>query len=228
MISNYSSPNRVNPFYFLLLLIFILSYPILSMAFECRGYIRSDSLTESAKQSDTIRYSDHPFHIILWGGGSFYSAQILGKTPDSRMSMIGLQLNKRIYRFGNDKLSYTFDMDFMPRVNYPSYEDNGQRLTDYGLGIAPLGFQYNFDVNRPVHVFINSAGGFMFLHHAFPDKRGKTTNFTFELGGGVNFRLNPNYALIIGYKFHHFSNAERGEINPGMDSNLFFVALSLF
>ena len=228
MRSNYNSPKYVNPIYLLFLFPFIFIHPIQSQAFNHRGLIGTDSLTKSAKESDTIRYSDRTFHIILWGGGSFYSVQILGKTPDSRMSMFGLQLNKKIYRFGNDELSYTFDMDFMPLVNYPSYEANGQRLTDTGLGIAPLGFQYNFDVKRPVHAFLNTAGGFMFLHHPFPDIRGKTTNFTFELGGGVNFRLSPNYALVIGYKFHHFSNAERGEINPGMDSNLFYLALSLY
>jgi opacity protein-like surface antigen len=53
-------------------------------------------------------------------------------------------------------------------------------------------------------------------------------NFTAQLGGGVQlFTFSRHAALDLGYKYHHISNANLGDKNPGMDSHMVFVGVSL-
>jgi lipid A 3-O-deacylase len=54
-------------------------------------------------------------------------------------------------------------------------------------------------------------------------------NFTAQLGGGVQlFTSSRRAALDLGYKYHHISNANLGNRNPGMDSHMLFIGVSLF
>ena len=54
-------------------------------------------------------------------------------------------------------------------------------------------------------------------------------NFTAQLGGGVQlFTSSRRTAIDLGYKYHHISNANLGNQNPGMDSHMLFVGVSLF
>jgi hypothetical protein len=55
-----------------------------------------------------------------------------------------------------------------------------------------------------------------------------TTRFSFTAQSGVGLRLHvaPRRALLLGYRFHHLSNGDRAETNPGVNSNLVYGGIS--
>lgn len=68
----------------------------------------------------------------------------------------------------------------------------------------------------------------MYFKKPFPDDRGVPFNFTLELGGGLEIVLLKNASLTLGYKYHHMSNGQFGQINPGVDSNVFYAGFTIF
>jgi hypothetical protein len=59
---------------------------------------------------------------------------------------------------------------------------------------------------------------------------GTTQQFnSLQLGGGVQFfTTSSRTAIDLGCKYHHISHANLGNQNPGLDSHMLFVGLSLF
>ncbi len=68
----------------------------------------------------------------------------------------------------------------------------------------------------------------MYFKKPFPDERGVPFNFTLELGGGIEIIILENISLTAGYKYHHMSNGQFGEVNPGVDSNIFYTGFTIF
>jgi opacity protein-like surface antigen len=79
-----------------------------------------------------------------------------------------------------------------------------------------------------IQPFLKSSTGFMYLDNPFPDDRGIKLNFVFEVGTGVEILLTDFSSLTLGYKYHHMSNGEIGQVNPGVDSNIIYGALTFF
>jgi len=59
-----------------------------------------------------------------------------------------------------------------------------------------------------------------------PNALGRSLNFMFDLGAGVRVVLTPTLTLTAGYRYHHLSNGFRGQINPGVDANLFRLGVT--
>jgi hypothetical protein len=98
----------------------------------------------------------------------------------------------------------------------------------YGVGGSPIGAQVNFVHFRRVEPFFTSGGGFVYFNHRMFGTA-QQFNFTAQLGGGVQFFTHGRRsALDIGYKYHHISNANLGNQNPGLDSHMLFIGVSLF
>jgi opacity protein-like surface antigen len=51
-------------------------------------------------------------------------------------------------------------------------------------------------------------------------------NFGVGWGAGVQIWHRENQSVSIGYKFHHISNANSADRNPGADSNLLYAGYS--
>jgi opacity protein-like surface antigen len=49
----------------------------------------------------------------------------------------------------------------------------------------------------------------------------------FDVGAGVRVVLTPTLTLTAGYRYHHLSNGFRGQINPGVDANLFRLGVTV-
>lgn len=165
----------------------------------------------------------------VWGGYSFFSSNgFWGKTPDSQLGIMGMRFNRKLFRFNNHTLEYSLDFNLFAKYVYPEFSNTGERTSISGVGLAPAGFQLNFNSDRPIQPFFKSSGGFMYLNKPFPDDRGIQFNFTLELGGGLEFILSSHSSFTIGYKYHHMSNGEIGIINPGVDSNMFYAGITIF
>ncbi|MEB3213592.1 MAG: acyloxyacyl hydrolase [Leptolyngbyaceae bacterium] len=55
---------------------------------------------------------------------------------------------------------------------------------------------------------------------------GSTFNFTPQAGGGATLRLNEDQHLMMGIRWHHISNAELFDGNPGRDSVMGYVGVN--
>lgn len=176
--------------------------------------------------------------LMIWGGASPDSTELIGVTEDARFGIIGLRYARIFKPSRQIALKYTVDVVPAAVLSYPTFRavplGNGafrierDRKSRFGWGIAPLGLQINFRRQKKVQPFISSSGGFIYFSKRVPSELGAKFNFTTDLGGGVQFMLRDKKAISVGYKYHHLSNGYRVEDNPGFDSNIFYVGFSFF
>jgi len=169
----------------------------------------------------------HEINFIV--GYSFASTKgFWGKIPKATLSIYTLRYNRKLVTYNKEHLlEYTAETNLA--ANYTISNTIRYQAGSYsGFGIAPLGFQFNFNQHDAVQLFLKSSTGFMYFKKPFPDNRGVQFNFTLELGAGVEIMVLDNISLSVGYKYHHLSNGQQGEINPGVDSNIFYTGVTIF
>jgi hypothetical protein len=99
--------------------------------------------------------------------------------------------------------------------------------TAYGFGLAPLGFQLRLFPRAAVRPFAHVIGGALWFTRRIPDPMATRFNFTAEAGGGLEIALPKRHALAIGYAFHHTSNGGTGKVNPGVNSGVLTVGITV-
>lgn len=169
----------------------------------------------------------HEFNFV--GGYSFHSTRgFWGKIPGASLSILSLRYNRKLFVFDERHLlEYVGELNLS--ANYTVRESNEYRSGSFsGHGITPVGFQFNFNQSNVVQPFFKSSTGYMYFTERFPDERGVRFNFTLELGTGVEFVIAKNVSISVGYKYHHMSNGQFGQINPGVDSNIFYSGITIF
>jgi hypothetical protein len=108
---------------------------------------------------------------------------------------------------------------------------NNGREAVYGGAVNPIGAKLNFIPLRQFQPFVASTVGFVVSTRPVPvDMPGdEQFNFTFDMQAGFErFNSSRTRAFFFGYRFQHISNAYRGTINPGVDSNVIFGGYSFF
>lgn len=177
---------------------------------------------------DKQRSDIHEVNFI--GGYSFHSTRgFWGKIPGAELSIFSLRYNRKLFTFRqNHVVEYVGEA--ILAANYsvkPSIR--WYKAGSYnGFGVTPLGFQLNLNEKNVVQPFFKSSTGFMYFNEAFPGEYGVRFNFTLELGTGLEFVISQNLSLSLGYKYHHMSNGHLGQINPGVDSNIFHTGITIF
>ncbi|HEX8150027.1 MAG TPA: acyloxyacyl hydrolase [Pyrinomonadaceae bacterium] len=169
----------------------------------------------------------------VWGGGSFGSPTVIGKTGGVRLGLVAFRYARVLARGENLALKYTLDAVPVAAMSFPSFETAAGvtrevRKTITGAGLSPVGFQLNFRRRERVQPFAQASGGFLYFGERVPDVRGAQFNFTGDFGGGVQWKAGARRAWTAGYRYHHVSNGYRADVNPGFDSNLFYVGFSIF
>lgn len=185
-----------------------------------RGETKAVHLIPSSQQ--------HLHEISFWAGYSIGSPHLWGKTPNVSLRYFGLRYNRKFLDFHSTEIEYIFKVGIYSEIFYPMFVKGRPKNSLSGFGIAPLGFQINFRDDKTIQPFLNTTGGFVILNQPFPDWRGKKFNFTFGIAGGVEFMLSHSISLSLGLRFHHLSNGERGMVNPGIDSSIFYSAITIF
>lgn len=177
--------------------------------------------------ADNQRTDLHEFNFV--GGYSFHSTRgFWGKIPDARLSVFTLRYNRKLFVFDERHL-LEYVTELIISASYTVSETHQYKSGSFsGHGITPLGFQFNFNQNKIVQPFFKTSTGYMYFTERFPDERGVRFNFTLELGTGVEFVITKNVSLSVGYKYHHMSNGQIGQINPGVDSNIFYSGITIF
>lgn len=161
-------------------------------------------------------------------GYSFSSADYWGKTPNARFGQVGFRFERKILQLSEHVFEYTADLNLLASYTYPSYTFAGTEETLTGFGLTPLGIQFNLNGDRIIQPYLRTSSGFLYLESPFPDQRGTRLNFTFEAGAGLEMFVLDNASLKMGYSYHHLSNGETGEVNPGIDSNLIYIGFTVY
>jgi hypothetical protein len=95
----------------------------------------------------------------------------------------------------------------------------------YGFGLSPLVWRWNFEPHGRVAPYAELAGGGIWTTKPVPDET-TTANFTAHVGGGIRYFFKPRQAFVVNYWFHHISNGNRLDRNPGVNSHIVQVGLS--
>jgi len=96
----------------------------------------------------------------------------------------------------------------------------------YGAGASPFGIQMNLLPARHVQPYWGATGGFVyFTEHAF-SPQASHFNFTAEIEGGAQIFVSPKNAVLIGYRYHHISNANFYRSNPALDAHMIVLGFS--
>jgi opacity protein-like surface antigen len=95
-----------------------------------------------------------------------------------------------------------------------------------GEGISPVGFQWNFRPRRKLQPFLISHGGYMYSTQPIPVEGAGSFNFTFDLGAGFELYRSKTRSVRAEYRYHHISNHNTANQNPGIDNGLFQVTYS--
>ena len=217
---------------------FIVIILIIQFGFLGVGLAQSNTNADSSENKNTnfFRQFDwitsnqpniHEFNFI--GGYSFHSSEgFWGKVPGATLSIYTLRYNRKFLNFRKKHvLEYVAEINLS--ANYDLISTARYRAGSFsGFGTTPLGFQFNWHNKKLIQPFIKSSTGFMWFNNRFPDERGTKFNFTLELGTGIEFVVLDNLSFTVGYKYHHISNFFLGDINPGVDSNIFYTGITIF
>jgi hypothetical protein len=87
-------------------------------------------------------------------------------------------------------------------------------------------FRWHFITRDGWTVYIDGGAGLLGTTSDVPFN-GSSFNFTPQAGLGMTFELDGNKQLMIGARWHHISNANLSENNPGRDSIIGYVGISM-
>lgn len=95
----------------------------------------------------------------------------------------------------------------------------------YGFGFMPLVWRWNFEPRERFAPFAELAGGALWTRDPVP--AGTTTaNFSAHAAYGVRYFIRPQQALVASYRFHHISNGNRLDSNPGVNAHVLMFGFS--
>ena len=176
-----------------------------------------------------------------WVGISLHSpvGSHFGITPGREMLLLGLRAAYVLESRGPAALSFTGDL--LPAVivtDNPTYvvleETTPYRVIHYKAvtGRAPVygagfssGLELSSAMGKRVRAFGSGAAGMTFFTRDMPVPDASRFNISFEFGGGVQVGVGERGGLLLGYKFHHLSNAYSARFNPGLDGEVFYAGI---
>jgi len=95
----------------------------------------------------------------------------------------------------------------------------------YGVGLAPVVWRWNFKPHAKWSMFGELSMGGLWTSAPLPEDTGRL-NFSAHWGGGVRLFPRGRNALLVGYRFQHFSNGNQFSDNPGVNSHVFIAGWS--
>ena len=193
----------------------------------------------TAQNADDLRPGDRT--VGAWAGASFYSPVGFGPghTPDRHLYLMGARGEWILESRGSFALAATMDViPFAMVSNNPTYrvvefkptpteqatikEINGSAPV-FGAGLSPVGLELFGPRIAGARMYLAGAAGGLWFTRETPEPNARRFNFTFEYGGGFRVPLRSGASLVLGYKYHHLSNAYTAPRNPGLDGNVFYL-----
>ena len=162
----------------------------------------------------------------------------LGLIPDRNHLFLGAHVNLALVR--KPRWTFAYAPEIVPLLvvsdnprlvelrdefgTFPAPGDEGPVL---GFGFSPIGAELQRAVSSRVRLFGALAAGVVWFTRPTPTIFARKFNYTFEYGGGIQWRHSLRTSWRVGYKFHHLSNNYTAYDNPGLDGHVFFAGVSL-
>jgi hypothetical protein len=174
----------------------------------------------------------------FWAGYSPNNPTVIGITTDRPFFELNFQYARVLVARDNWALKYMVEMVPVAIISQPrqvnvvqgtsvvQVDAAGTRRAIYGGGTSPIGLQVNFRRHRALQPYINGTAGVLYFAEQVPVSGSSQFNFGVGWGAGVQIWHRENQSVSIGYKFHHISNANSANRNPGADSNLLYAGYS--
>ena len=145
----------------------------------------------------------------VWGAYSFSSPNIIGNPAHMQFGQLAFRYARLLHSSPVLGIEYTIDVETVeitqPEI-FPSCE-----IMSGGILIV---------TDCPTHEYVY-AGGLSPIGWKF--------NFTFDFQAGIqHFNASRTRAWTFAYKFQHISDANRTNVNPGVNFNMFSVGYSFF
>jgi hypothetical protein len=106
-----------------------------------------------------------------------------------------------------------------------TYTCHGRQWT-IGESMLPAGFQWNFRPRHALQPFLVAHGGYIYSTHPIPLSTAGSFNFAFDAGAGFELYQSKGRSIRAGARFHHISNADTSNFNPGIDNVLLQVTFA--
>jgi opacity protein-like surface antigen len=107
-----------------------------------------------------------------------------------------------------------------------TYVSTCSRKWTIGEAMSPIGFQWNFGTRRKLQSFFIGHGGYMYSTQPIPVANAGSFNFTFDFGAGFELYRSTTKSIRAEYRYHHISNHNTANENPGIDNGLLQVTYS--
>ena len=181
-----------------------------------------------------------------WAGASFYSpgGSFLGGETGRELFLAGVRAEWMLKT--GQRLALAATMDAIPLAvvtRNPYYTDRvvgtaisrrGEQVNVLeqtgrgpvlGFGASPLGLELLGPRMRAVRPYLAAAAGFLWFARNTPEPEARRLNATFEVGAGLRVARRERHTLLVGWKFHHLSNAWTAPYNPGLDGNVVYLGI---
>jgi hypothetical protein len=185
--------------------------------------------------------SQGDFRQPLWEVGPYVGVSLhspvgthLGVTPDRDHLFLGVHITANFLR--RRRWSFAYAPEIVPlllvtnniefrRPGTVTRRDPGlyEQRPVAGFAVSPIGLETQIRVTPRWRVYGAGAAGAVWFTRDVPVPGARAFNYTFEFGGGVQWRYRARDSLRVGYKFHHLSNAFTAPLNPGIDAEVFLV-----
>ena len=96
----------------------------------------------------------------------------------------------------------------------------------YGAGVMPVLLRWIFDQPERVRPFLDVGGGVLATDRKVPEKTARF-NFMAHASAGLRVRVDERRSLLLGYRWHHISNGNLVTSNPGINSHMFYMGVSV-
>ena len=159
-----------------------------------------------------------------WVGVSTGTPTLIGKKGRVSLSLIAIRYSRIVWQRSAFDLRYTVDV--IPTMRLTYLDDLNEFETVDGRGAVPLGLEISFRPGTRVEPTAAISGGFAYFNNDVP-QGGRRLNFSADSGLGLRIHLGRSVGVRAGYKYHHLSNAYRASANPGFDSHLVTIGVSV-
>jgi len=167
----------------------------------------------------------------FWAGYSSDNPTLVGRKTNRPFSEFNVQY-AHVLRTGDTwALKYTAEIVPVAIIKQPQqgYISGGHPVdlpgsqNIYGAGVSPVGLQLNFRRGCMLQPYVNGTAGILYFEDQVPVAESSNFNFSLGLGAGIEVWYQNSQSILLGYKYHHISNGYTHRLNPGVDSNLFYI-----
>ena len=160
---------------------------------------------------------------LMITGGPAFAVVVFHSSPDHKYLLTSLSWGKILTRpIGPGMLRGRFEWAIEVVPLFAQYAPGDT----FGIGVTPLTWRWNFNPHGRLAPFAELAGGLLFTRDPLPSELARA-NFTAHVTYGLRYFFRPAQALVFGYAFHHISNGNRLEKNPGVNAHVLELGLSL-